>query len=78
MTDAEYQRIPEEQYQKLKFLLRGQFISILNVFKCYGMENDVIQAIEECVKVAENFAMAVRGKKKDIRIYTEAKRRPTD
>ena len=70
-----YQRISDDQYNKLVFQLRGQYIAILNVFRCYGMNLDVDQAIEECVKVAENFAMAVRGKDKPIHILTELKRR---
>lgn len=74
----EYERIPEEDYNKLVFQLRGQFIGILNVFNCYGMDNEVIQAIEECVRVAENFGMAVRGKNKPIHIIDKPKRRAID
>lgn len=68
-----YQRISDDQYKKLCFQMRGQFIAILNVFNCYGMNNDVLQAITECVKVTENFAMAVRGKDKPIHILNELK-----
>ena len=71
-------KIPEEQYSKLVFQLRGQYIAILNVFNCYGMNSDVLQAVEECVKVAENFAMAVRGKDKPIHIMSKPKRRATE
>lgn len=73
-----YKRIPDEQYNKLKFQLQGQFIAILNVFNCYGMNNDVLQAIEECVRVAENFGMAVRGWEKSIHIMDKPKRRGTE
>ena len=73
-----YNRISEEQYNKLVFQLRGQYTAILNVFKCYGMNNDVLQAIEECVLVAENFGMVVRGKEMPIHILNELKRRATD
>ncbi len=75
---ANYQKIPDEQYQKLKFQLRGQFIAILNVFRCYGLDPFVEGAIEECVKVAENFGMAVRGKDKPIHILQEPKKRATE
>ena len=74
----EYPRIPQDQYDKLKFQLRGQFMAILNVFNCYGLNNDVKTAEGECVKVAENFAMATRGKKKPIHILHEPKKRATD
>ena len=74
----EYKRIPEDQYKKLCFQLRGQFTAILNVFNCYGMNNDVTQAIEECVKITENFGMAVRGKGNSIHILHRPKRRATE
>ena len=73
-----YQRIPEEQYKKLLFQLRGQFTAILNVFNCYGMNNDVTQAIEECTRVAENSGMSVRGKDKPIHILKIPKVRATE
>uniref|UniRef100_A0A6M3LWY3 Uncharacterized protein n=1 Tax=viral metagenome TaxID=1070528 RepID=A0A6M3LWY3_9ZZZZ len=71
----EYQRIPEASYKKLVFQLRGQYMAILNVFRCYGMQGDVDIAIEECVKVAENFGMALRGKDAPIHILDKPKRR---
>ncbi len=70
-----YQRIPDEDYAKLLFQLRGQYMAILNPFKCYGLNPFVDTAIDECVKVAENFGMAVRGKQKPIHIYNEPKPR---
>ena len=73
-----YPRIPDDQYNKLVFQLRGQFIAILNPFNCYGLQNDVTQAIGECVRIAENFGMAVRGKDKPIHILQEPKRRVTE
>lgn len=73
-----YTRISDARYKKLVFQLRGQYTAILNVFNCYGMNNDVVQAIEECTRVAENFGMAVRGKDKPIHIFSEPKRRATD
>jgi len=75
---SSYARIPDDQYKKLQFQLRGQFMAILNVFRCYGMHTDVDLAIEECTKVAENFGMAVRGKDKPIHVLRELKRRATD
>ncbi len=73
-----YPRISEAQYRKLVFQLRGQYTAILNIFNCYGMNSEVLQAIEECVKVAENFGMAVRGKDKPIHILSKLKRRNTE
>ena len=53
-------------------------MAILNVFRCYGLEPHVDQAIEECMKVTENFAMAVRGKQKPIHILDKPKERVTE
>jgi hypothetical protein len=72
-TKKEYSKIPEDDYKKLLFQLRGQFDAILNVFNCYGLEAAVEQASKECVKVAENFGMAVRGKDKPIHILQKPK-----
>lgn len=72
---AEYQRMSAAEYNKLRFQLQGQYVAILNVFNCYGMNNDVLTAVDECVKVAENFGMAVRGKGNQIHILHEKKRR---
>lgn len=73
-----YTRIPEGQYKKLLFQARGQFGAILNAFRCYGMNSDVDDAIEECMKLTENFGMAVRGKDKPIHILDKPKRRATE
>ncbi len=78
MSGINYPRIPEEQYQKLLLQLRGQFVGILYVFRCYGLDAYVDQAIEECIKVTENFAMTVRGKNKPIHILSEPKARATE
>jgi len=74
MSD-DYTRISEAEYKKLVFQLRGQFMAILNVFKCYGMDAYIDTAIVECTTVAENFGMALRGKKKPIHILDKPKPR---
>lgn len=73
-----YTKIPEEQYRKFLFQTRGQFGAILNVFRCYGMNVNVDIAIEECMKVAENFGKAVRGGSKPIHILDKPKARVTE
>ena len=73
-----YPRITEAQYKKLVFQLRTQFMAILNVFRCYGMQSDVDGAIEECVKLAENFGMTIRGKNSPIHVRRHPKGRSTD
>lgn len=70
-----YTKIPENQYRKFLFQARGQFGAILNVFRCYGMDIHVDQAIEECMKVTEHFGQAVRGDDKPIRVLDKPKAR---
>ncbi len=73
-----YQKIPEDAYRKLVFQARGQYTAILNVFRCYGMDDFVDQAIGECMKVTENFGQAVRGSKAPIHILSSLKQRATE
>ena len=42
------------------------------------MDTFVDQAIEECIKVTENFGQAVRGDNKPIHILNEPKTRVTE
>jgi hypothetical protein len=53
-------------------------MAILNVFRCYGMDAFVALAIEECIKVTENFGQAVRGDDKPIHILDKPKERATE
>lgn len=78
MSGKEYPRISEDKYKHLLFSLRGQFGAILNVFRCYGLDPYVDDAIGECMRVSENFGMAVRGKDKPIHILGKPKSRATD
>ena len=73
--EMSYPKLKEDEYRKLLFQARGQYTAILNVFRCYGMEIFVEQAIEECMKVTENFGQAVRGDDKPIHIIDKPKER---
>ena len=73
-----YEKISEEKYRKLMFQLGGQYGASLNVFRCYGLEPHVDQAIDECVKVADRFGQAVRGDDMPIHLYNEPKARATE
>ena len=75
---SDYPKIPQGQYDKLKFQLRSQMAGILNVFNCYGLDPDVRIATEQCVQVAENFAKAVRGWQKPIHVIKEPRKRATE
>ena len=78
MSGNDYPKMQEADYKKLLFQLRGQFGAILNVFRCYGLESYVDGAIDECMKLTENFGMAVRGKNVPIHILSKPKRRITE
>ena len=69
------ERLPEEKYRKLCFQTRAQFGAILNTFRCYGLDVNVDQAIDECMRLTENFGMAVRGGEKPIHILHSPKLR---
>jgi len=72
------EKIPEEQYQKALGQFSMQLNGIMNCFRCYGLEQDVDGAIPEIVKLAEQFAMRVRGKDIPIMVRSKPRRRPTD
>ena len=75
---SNYIKLSDDKYRKLLFQARGQYGAILNVFRCYGMELFVDQAIEECMEVTENFGQAVRGDDKPIHILDKPKARATE
>ena len=73
-----YQRIPDDNYNKLLFQLRTQLNAIWNSCRCYGLNDLVDGNVELTVQLTENFAMTVRGKEKPIHVLSETKDRPTD
>ena len=75
---GKYTKMPEKDYKKLLFQTRGQFVAIMNVFNCYGMQDYVKEAIEECMKVTENFGQIVRGDDKPVHILDKPKARITE
>jgi len=75
---GKYTKIPEEQYNKALGQFRLQLGGIMNCFMCYGLEHDVEGAMPEIVKLAEQFAMRVRGESIPIKVRDVPRRRPTD
>jgi hypothetical protein len=75
---ANYPRVPEEVYQKALTQLRFQLNGIMNTYCCYGLDGYVPGTIEEIVKLAEQFAMRVRGKDVPIKVIDKPKRRVTE
>jgi len=72
------EKIPQESYDKALGQFRLQLGAIMNCFRCYGMQEDVDGVIPEIVKLAEQFAMRVRGKDIPIMVRSKPRRRPTE
>ncbi len=53
--------LSDEEYQKLVGQLRVQLSGVFRPFHYYGMDVFVPPAINECVKLAEDFGLRVRG-----------------
>jgi len=60
------QWLPDEKYNKGKFLLQGAITEILKPLRMYGQGEYVSQAILELVKLAEDWGKYVRGEDKPI------------
>lgn len=53
--------LSDADYAKAKFHLRAALTGIFDSFKMYGLQENVPGAIEEAVRVAEDFSLIVRG-----------------
>ena len=73
-----YAKISQGEYDKAKGQLRLQFNGVLNCFRCHGLDIYVEGAIDECVELAEQFAMRVRGKQIPIKTRNNPTRKPTE
>jgi len=72
-----FQKIPDEEYQKLTTGLKWQIGKALGVFNCYGLGDYIPEVTSVIVGLAEKYAMAIRGK--DAKIETGyARKRPTE
>lgn len=72
------EKLSDADYKKAIGQFRLQLNGIMANFKCYGMDNDVVGATEEIIKLAEQFGMRVRGKDTPIQVRTSPRRRPTE
>lgn len=53
--------LSDEEYQKVVSQLRLQFNGIFQSFHMYGLDAYIPGAIEECVKLCEDYGLRVRG-----------------
>ena len=58
--------LPQEKYDKAVGILRLQLNGVMKAFNMYGMGEMIPAAIDEIVKLAEDFGLAVRGVDKMI------------
>ena len=56
-----YQRIPQDKYDKAKGQLKLQLNGVFEPFNCYGLGAYIPEAIEQVVLLAEQFGQRVRG-----------------
>ena len=78
MFDVIMEKIPQIDYDKALGQFRLQLGGIMNCFRCYGMNEDVTSASEEIIKLAELFAMRVRGEDVPILVREKPRRKPTE
>ena len=78
MKQKNYPQIPDEEYKKALGQLTMQINAVLNCFRCYGLDILVDGAAKECVILAEQFGMRVRGKNQIIKVRDTPARRPTE
>ncbi len=72
------EKIDQDKYDKAIGQLRLQMNGIFNCFRCYGLDIFVDGAIDECVNLAVQFSMRVRGKDTPIKLKNHPQRRPTE
>jgi len=60
--------LPDDKYNKGKFLLRGAIMEILNPLRMYGQSAYVDQAILELGKLFDDWGLYVRGAPKPLNI----------
>jgi len=72
-----YNKISQDKYDKARGQLKIQTANVLDVFNCYGMGIHIKDITEECVHLAEQFAMRVRGKDIPIKLRNKLER-PTE
>lgn len=58
--------LPEDEYAKAKGQFKLQLGGVFDPFRLYGLDAFIPGAIEEIVKLAEDFGMRVRGANKVI------------
>ncbi len=71
------QKIPQNEYEQYVSEFKRQVGQLLGVFNCYGLGDYIPHVCDEIVGLAENLAMAIRGKKVTIKAR-KILRRPTE
>ena len=72
------EKISQMDYDKALGQFRLQLNGVMNCFRCYGMQEDVDGAMNEIVKLTEQFSMRVRGKDIPIQVRDKPRRKPTE
>ena len=71
-------KIDQRDFDKAVGQLKLQLNGVFSCFRCYGLDIYVDEAIKECVNLAVQFSMRVRGKDTPIKMKNHPQRRPTE
>lgn len=78
MQDTDYRYLPDEEYKKITSQVSTQLDAILDMFNCYGQQEEVKAAKGLCMRLTENAMQVVRGKEKPIQVVNSYQRRALD
>jgi hypothetical protein len=67
--------LSDEEYQKARTQLRLQFGGVMRKYAMHGFQNFIDPDIETLVKLAEDFALRVRGVDKPISLEYVTRRK---
>lgn len=70
-----YAKLPEDDYKKAIGQLRLQLNGVFEPFRMYGLQDYIPGATDECVRLAEDFGLRVRGVDKPINLELIRKKR---
>ena len=70
--------LPQEEYDKAIGTLKMQLRGVFEPFKAYGLQDFIPNAINEAVKLCEDFGLRVRGVDKAISLDMVRKRHNGD
>ena len=75
---SDYPKISQEGYDKALFHLRSQLNAVWNFANCHGLNYKVPIAIEDSIKLTEQFSKVMQGEDIMIKVREKPSRKPTE